>query len=207
MPHTPGRVSSGATDGGPGNLGAPAEGASGATCRSANLRALAQFVGPGQHTAAAAEKSLAILPGFGSQAWPVPPARLRPASPPRAANRWQESFGERSPDTAALPPPLLARAEVSLKSCGKEGTPGKEGSGRRERNGRVGAGQPAGALLPPGRGEGAPGSSLPSPGSANFTSTGQGMGNFAGCGPCRGDRGPESPGPRVQVPPAWHPAG
>lgn len=63
VPHTPGRVSSGATDGGPGNLGAPAEGASGATCRSANLRALAQFVGPGQHTAAAAEKSLAILPG------------------------------------------------------------------------------------------------------------------------------------------------
>lgn len=59
----PGRVSSGATDGGPGNLGEPAEGASGATCRSASLRALAQFVGPGQHTAAAAEKSLAILPG------------------------------------------------------------------------------------------------------------------------------------------------
>lgn len=53
----------------------------------------------------------------------------------------------------------------------------------------MGAGQPAGALLPPGGGEGAPGSSLPSPGSANFTSTGQRMGNFAGCGPLWGRPG------------------
>ena len=64
MHYIPGWVSSGATDGGPGNLGEPAEGASGETCRSASLWALAQFVGPGQHTAVAAEKSLTILPGI-----------------------------------------------------------------------------------------------------------------------------------------------
>lgn len=63
MHHIPGRLSSGATDGGLGNLGGPAEGASGETCRPASLRAVAQFVGPGQHTAAAAEKSLTILAG------------------------------------------------------------------------------------------------------------------------------------------------
>lgn len=139
MYHIPGWLSSGAKDGGPGNLGGPAEGASAETCRPASLRAVAQFVGPGQHTAAAAEKSLTILAGFG-QAWPVPPARLLPASPPRAANRWQESFGERSPDAAALPPPQLARAEVSLKSSGKEGTPGRKGQGRES---GMGAWEPA----------------------------------------------------------------
>ena len=63
MHYIPGWVSSGATDGGLGNLGEPAEGASGETCRSASLWALDPFVGPGQHTAAAAEKSLTILPG------------------------------------------------------------------------------------------------------------------------------------------------
>lgn len=41
MHYIPGWVSSGATDGGLGNLGEPAEGASGETCRSASLWALA----------------------------------------------------------------------------------------------------------------------------------------------------------------------
>lgn len=63
MHHIPGWLSSGAKDGGPGNLGGPAEGASGETCRPASLRAVAQFAGPGQHTEAAAEKSLTILAG------------------------------------------------------------------------------------------------------------------------------------------------
>ena len=37
----------------------------------------------------------------------------------------------------------------------------------------------------------------------------RGWGTSLGADPCGGDRGegPESPGPTMQVPPAWHPAG
>lgn len=62
----------------------------------------------------------------------------------------------------------------------------------------MGAGQPAGgspSARPRRHSKAQP--TFPAP--RTLTSTGQGMGNFAGCGPV-GDRGPESPGPRVQVP-------
>lgn len=66
--------------------------ASGATCRSANLRAL--FVGPWPAHSGGRREVISNPPReVRKPGWPVPPARLRPASPPRAASRWQELRG------------------------------------------------------------------------------------------------------------------
>lgn len=67
-------------------------------------------------------------------------------SPPPAANRWQESFGERSPEERAGVAAAAAKAEVWLKLKGiLEETLGKE---EPERGGsEMGAWEPASGLL------------------------------------------------------------
>lgn len=75
--------------------------------------------------------------GFGSQARRVPQALLLPASPPPVANRWQESFGERSPEgpawsgSSSLATDLAAKAEVWLQHRGQERLWGRRARERR----------------------------------------------------------------------------